>query len=302
MVRPPAWLVAGRQFTALLLAAMPVVVPYQARAESNGIERVTVAAEGNSTVTFDVAYSYSGDHGDNVFLSVVMAEDGNVSAYYGFRPGKLERGRHRTRVELGTSEGAPPLFSTDQIQVAMYVGGQNPFLERSFLFAKTWSRTGAELQTAPQVLGVVTPLPGTLTPIKPLGEAPTPTASAGAGEGASGALLRRILPNGHTELRYPDGTVRERYPGGETVTRPGAPPQTFLYSSAQPPTPPSAPPDADLALWLEGENKQLLEIISLLVGDDSASVQNYVSQEGAGLSAYERIVSRTETVDRLVRP
>jgi hypothetical protein len=31
-------------------------------------------------------------------------------------------------------------------------------------------------------------------------------------------------------------------------------------------------------------------------------VQNYVSQEGAGLSAYERIVSRTETVDRLVRP
>jgi hypothetical protein len=302
MARPLVWLVAGRQFAALLLAPILLVVPHQARAESNSIERVTVATEGSNTVTFDVAYSYSGDHGDNVFISVIMAEDGNISAYYGFRPGKVERGRHRARVELGVSDGAPPLFSTNQIQVAMYAGGQNPFFERSFLFPKTWSSSDAELQAVPQALSVVKPLPGTLTQIKPLGEAPTPSAGTGAGEGASGAPLRRILPNGHTELRYPDGTVRERFPGGETVTRPGGAPQTFLYSSAQPPTPPSAPPDADLALWLEGENKQLLEIIRLLVGDDNASVQNYLSQEGAGLSAYERIVSRTETVDRLVRP
>jgi hypothetical protein len=293
---------APGQLAALLLAALLLAVPLEVRAESDEIEGVTVALEESNTVTFDVAYTYSGDRGDNVFLSVVMAQDGKTSAYYGFRPGQVERGHHRTRVQLGISDSAPPLYSTNQIKVAMYVGGQRPFLERSFLFAKTWSSPGAELQAVPQVLGIVTPLPGTLTQIKPLGEAPTAGAGAGVGDSAPRAPVRRILPNGHTELRYPDGTIRERFAGGETVTRPGGVSQTFLYSSAQPPTPPSAPPDADLALWLEDENRQLLEIIRLLVANDEASVQNYLSQEGDGLSAYGRIVLRTETVDRLVRP
>jgi hypothetical protein len=119
---------------------------------------------------------------------------------------------------------------------------------------------------------------------------------------AQGALQRRILPNGRVQLRYSDGTIRERFPGGETITRPGSPPQTMLYSSAQPPTPPSAPPDLAHAAWLDSENARLLDIIRLLVGNDEPSLQSYLSQESASLSPYGRIVSRTQTISWLVSP
>jgi hypothetical protein len=53
---------------------------------------------------------------------------------------------------------------------------------------------------------------------------------------------------------------------------------------------------------LDGENERLLGIIQTLVGNDEPSVQHYLAQEGAGLSVYQRVVSRTQAIDMLVRP
>jgi hypothetical protein len=281
---PAGWLV----FTFALAAS--VVTPSQA--QNNSIERVTVASEGRDNVAFDIIYNYTGDQGDNVFMSVMMADNGKTSPHYAFKPGRVERGRRSTQVNLGVSGSAPNLFSTNQIHVAMYVGGRDPFIERSFYFPKTWSRPGGTLQPALRIVGTVKPLPAIPAPV-------TPSADVRG----SSTPVRRILPNGHVELRYPDGTIRERYRGGETVTKPGqSKPSIVLYSSAQPPTPPGVPPDQTHTEWLDAENKRLLGIIRTLVGNDEPSIQNYLSREGSGASLYQRVSSRTDAIDRMVRP
>ena len=279
---PPAWL-----FLALAVAA---TVATSAEAQKNDIERVTVASEGRDRVTFDVVYSYSGDQGGNVSISVVMAQNDKPSAYFAYKPARVQPGRRRTQVELGVSRSAPDVFSSNQIHVAMYVGG-NTFVKRSFFFPKTWSRPGGTLQPVLQIIGTAILSPGTRPPA-------TLTADSRGG----GAPVRYILANGHVELRYPDGTVRERYPGGETVTSPDGSTQTLLFASAQPPTPPSAPPDMAHARWLDAENDRLLDIIRTLVGNHEPSVQRYLSQEGSGISPYRQVGSRTRVIDMLVRP
>lgn len=258
-----------------LAATWAVCAGVPARADSNQIERVTVATESRDSVTFNVFYKYSGDRGANVFMSVVMAEDGKPSGNYAYRPGPVQRGGQFTRVTLGVKNGAPPMFSTNQLRVAMYVGGGQPFVERGFSFPKTWTRADAAL---PPVLETI--------------------AGASGGDGK----MRRVLPNGHIVLRLSDGTIRERFLGGETVTHPDGSHQTVLYSSAQPPTPPSAPPDETHAAWLDSESKRLLGIIRTLVDNDDASVEHYLLRESADMSAYQRINSRTDAVDMLVRP
>ena len=278
-LRPPVWLIL-----AVAAAATP------AAAQNNDIERVTVASEGRDRVSFEVVYSYSGDQGGNVSMSVVMAQNNKPSAYYAFKPARLRPGRHRTQVELGVSKSAPDVFSTNQIHVAMYVGG-NTFVKRSFFFPKTWTRPGSALQPVLQIIGTAILSPET----RPL--APSITDSRG-----SGAPVRHVLANGHVELRYPDGTVRERYPGGETVASPDGSKQTLLFASVQPPTPPSAPPDMAHAMWLDAENDMLLGIIRTLVGNHEPSMQHYLSQEGSGISPYQQVGSRTRVIDMLVRP
>jgi hypothetical protein len=269
------------------LIVMAAVFPV--RAQGNQIESVSVASENQDTVVFDVVYTYSGDHGRDVFMSVVMTDNGDRSPHYGYRPGRVEPGRHRTRVTLSASGSAPGVFSTNQIEASMYVGGQDRFLNRTFNFLKTWSRTGAALTPALLVVQAVRP-------------ALQPPAAAGEAAQGGGATIRSILPNGRVELRYPDGTIRQRYQGGETIITPDGQHQTFMYSHAQPPTPPIAPPDATHDAWLSYENTRLLDIIRELVGGDEPSVQNYLSREDGGWSSYQQIESRTQAIGYPIRP
>ena len=118
----------------------------------------------------------------------------------------------------------------------------------------------------------------------------------------TGAVERRILPDGAVELRYTDGTIRKLFRGGETITRPDGSSSTMLYQNAQPPTPPTAPPDASHATWLAAENARLLDIMRTLVGHDEPSIQNYLQREGSDRSVYQQIETRTEAVGWLVRP
>ncbi len=267
-----------------------------ARAD-NRIESVQIASESANEVALDVIYSYDGAQGDNVAVSAVMASNGEVSPHYAHRPARIERGRHRARVRLGINAGAPDIFSTDQLEIAMYVGGGATFLKRRFEFAKTWSRPGAAL---PPVLRLAQ-----LRPRPALQRAPQPqqpeTAPAQPDAGEPGAVSRTILPDGSVELRYPDGTIRKLFAGGQTITRPDGTSSTMLYQNAQPPTPPTAPPDASHANWLDAEDQRLLDIMRTLVGNDEPSIQNYLEREG-DLSVYQRIEARTEAVGWLVSP
>lgn len=278
----------GRAFTLMLLLSGPAI------AESR-IESVTVASESAAELILDVIYRYEGDRGDRIALSAVMASDGETSAYYAHRPGRVQPGRHRTRVVLGTNRNAPPSFTSNQIEVAMYVGGQRPFLSRRFSFSKTWSRPGARLTPVLELAGIraeLLPAPHVLGPT-----APTATdADTGA------AVDRRILPDGSIELRYPDGTIRHRFSGGETITRPDGTTSTLLFQNAQPPTPPAAPPDTSHANWLDAENQRLLDILRILVDHDEPSIQNYLEREGTDRTVYQRIEARTRAIAWLVGP
>jgi hypothetical protein len=269
----------------------------------NRIESVQVASESTDEVVLTVVYSYDGERGGNVAISAIMANDGEVSAHYGYRPGRVERGRHRTQVRLGTTQGAPAIFSTNQIEVAMYVGGGEAFLRRQFSFAKTWSQSGATLPPVIRLAEMRPRLPLQRLPQAQLEQAPPPRLPGPADEGEqTGAVERRILPDGAVELHYPDGTIRKLFGGGETFTRPDGTSSTMLYQNAQPPTPPTAPPDSTHANWLDAENARLLDIMRTLVGHDEPSIQNYLAKEGADRTVYERIEARTEAVGWLVSP
>jgi hypothetical protein len=278
----------GSTFTLTLLLAGAV------QAE-NRIERVMIVSEGAAEVVLDVVYGYDGDRGDRVAISAVMANNGEVSAHYAHRPGRVERGRHRTRVTLGTNSGAPDSFATNQIEIAMYVGGGEAFLKRQFSFAKTWSQPGAALPPVLQLARIPRQALQPRPQLEVLGTTPP-----GSG-GQTGAVSRTILPDGSVELRYPAGTIRHRFAGGETVTRPDGTTSTMLFQNAQPPTPPTAPPDAGHANWLDAENARLLDIMRTLVGNDEASIQNYLEREG-GHTVYEQIEARTGAVAWLVNP
>jgi hypothetical protein len=279
-----------------------VLVAGPARA-ANQIESVAIASESAGEVVLDVVYSYEGDQGSNVAISAVMAHDGKASQHYAYRPGRVEPGRHRTRVALSTAQGAPDIFSTNQIEVAMYVGGGAAFLKRQFSFAKTWSRPGAAL---PGVIRFAELRPRLALQRRPQAELeqiqPLEVLGPPDEAGQAGAIDRRVLPDGSVELHYPDGTIRRRFAGGETITRPDGTSSTMLFQNAQPPTPPTAPPDPAHANWLDAENERLLGIIGTLVGHDEQSIQNYLEREGAGRTVYERIEARTQAVGWLVSP
>jgi hypothetical protein len=180
----------------------------------------------------------------------------------------------------------------------MYVGGGAAFLTRQLAFAKTWSQPGAALSPVIRLAEMRPRLPLQRAPLAQLEQQP---AAPDEGE-APGAVERRILPDGSVELRYPDGTIRHLFGGGETITRPDGTVSTMLFQNAQPPTPPTAPPDAAHASWLDAENARLLNIMRTLVGNDEPSIQNYLEREGTDRTVYERIEARTEAVGWLVRP
>ncbi len=285
-----------------ILALGLVVVAGPGHAE-NRIESVTIASESTNEVVLTVVYTYDGDRGSKVAISAVMAQDGETSQHYGYRPGRVERGQHRTQVRLGTKQGAPAIFSTNQIEVAMYVGGGEAFLKRQFSFAKTWSQPGAALPPVIRLAQLQPRLPLQRMPQAQLEQAQPPQVLTPPGEaGESGAVERRIQPDGTVELHYPDGTIRHLFGGGETITRPDGTSSTMLYQNAQPPTPPTAPPDSTHANWLDAENERLLNIMRTLVGNDEQSIQNYLEREGTDRTVYQQIEARTEAVNWLVAP
>jgi hypothetical protein len=271
-----------------LLAAFPLVAPIsEAEAERNRIFQVSVLSESMNEVTLNVKYYYSGNFGDNVFMSAVMARDGKAIGHFAYKPGKVQVGHGSTKVVLGVDQSAPEQFSSDQLLVSMYKGGGKEFIESLHSFPKTWSRPGNSLMPILKVAGIVPPFKGVGagSPVSP----------------PSGAVnRRRILANGNVEIQFPDGTKKLFYAGGFTIVRPDGTEQRASFHSAQPPTPPSAPPDDLHFSWLQFEVERLLDIIRFLVGNDETSVNNYLNQEGPSNSYYVKLSSRRKAIGYLL--
>lgn len=293
--------------------AIMAAITVPGKAQSNRIESVSIVSESADTVTFEIIYAYAGDRGDDVFMSVVMAQDGERSPYYGYVPGQVRSGRHRTRVALSASERAPDLFSTNQVEIGMYVGGGASYLRQSYAFAKTWSQPRASLTAVPRIVAtpqiagqvavqLANPQIQQLQAVQAAGPTGRFANPAGGTSGGGDLPERRVLSDGSIELRYPDGTVRIRTTSGETVILPDGTRQIYSYANAQPPSPPSLPADPAHANWVTAELESLLGVIGTLVANDQASIDHYLTQEGAGLSPYVRINLRTRTIGMLVRP
>jgi hypothetical protein len=116
------------------------------------------------------------------------------------------------------------------------------------------------------------------------------------------AVKRSILPNGHVQLIYPDGTVLEKYPGGFTKITPDGRRLNASFVSAQPPTLPPTPPDQKEEQWLTWHSEYLLEFIKSLVGNDQESIQIYLDSEASLSTVYDKIAKRTSTINYLLTP
>lgn len=109
-------------------------------AESNDIISFRVVSESTNQIVMEVSYVYAGNFGSNVYIGAKMASNGNPSRYFAYQPGRISRGRHKTRVSLSTATTAPSHLTTNQILLYMYIGSSYSFLEEFFPYHKTWSK------------------------------------------------------------------------------------------------------------------------------------------------------------------
>lgn len=87
----------------------------------------------------EVDYFYDGAKGPNVFVGASpVNETGEVMT--GYRPNKLEKGRHTTCTVISTYSESPKEFSSDIMKIELYVGGGEVFLEHYVPLRKKWSK------------------------------------------------------------------------------------------------------------------------------------------------------------------
>jgi len=263
---------------------------------ASSIDQVLIVSETTDSIVLEVRYSYDGRQGDRAFASARMTSDGKVVRHFGYRPGAIERGRGRARIQLSAVESAPPQFVSDGVKIELYTR-EGAFASTLVAFAKTWTKPGVPLRPQLAIAEGLRPGRLSLEEARPGGGSARPADQDGVGP-----IVRRILPDGKVELRYPDGLIVQLTRSSRTVIPPGGgPPQVFLYQSSQPPTPPAPPPGSPVANWVAGEAAGLLEAIRALVGGDEPSVEAYLASEGA-LSPYEQVTNRRLTITMLLQP
>ena len=138
------------------------------------------------------------------------------------------------------------------------------------------------------------PLVATPKPARPLDEAPPTPMTATRGLEPDGTVVIS-LPDGSVKRIHQDGRIEVQHPDG-IVEKFGSSAQEVQAPANLPP----APPDSGLGSWLKNRNEQLLQVIQIIVRDDSA-IQKYVSSE-KDMTQYEVFRRRLDAVARLVKP
>jgi len=113
----------------------------------------------------------------------------------------------------------------------------------------------------------------------------------------------------YIEDLLPDGSRRREQANGVTVIKPDGTSEFFPYlskrSNVQPPTPPELPQDPARGLnWVNDHNKQLLDLISRLVNNDAAQLDQFhrAEDQSAGSDPFKQIRYRMRVLDFLAKP
>jgi hypothetical protein len=141
--------------------------------------------------------------------------------------------------------------------------------------------------------------------VRPLGRGrvarpPFVAEGTGTGSGSPPAGKKKITANGEVEIVLPDGTRQLSKPGqcGWTTIFPDGTRSTAQCSQVPMATPPF--PDPVSAQWLDAHSSSLLEIIRSLLGNDQASIDNYMrTNESPSMGIYDRIRMRAALIATL---
>lgn len=116
----------------------------------------------------------------------------------------------------------------------------------------------------------------------------------------AGGDVRIVQANGTVEIRHPDGSKTFLSEGGIRKVSPDGRETAYYSSQVQPVFPAALPDEQDVVVWLQGHNASLLDLISNVASDGQASVDNYLKNEGAGLSLYQQVERRRRFVERML--
>jgi hypothetical protein len=86
----------------------------------------------------DVMYSYSGSHGEQIFIGAFPADNRNDSRLFAYKPAEVSAGINTVQVKMVSYAELPVIFTTPQFAVFMYEGGVKPFLKRYYDFDMNW--------------------------------------------------------------------------------------------------------------------------------------------------------------------
>jgi hypothetical protein len=112
---------------------------------TNDIRNFRVTFESENQLHLTVDYTYSGDHGDNVWIVAGALNNGQPSDWIVSIPVRVQKGSGQTTVKLTYGyNDPPPSFTTDQVRFGMLVGDKTSlplktFSSKTFDYAKTWS-------------------------------------------------------------------------------------------------------------------------------------------------------------------
>src|SRR5688572_16637278 len=126
---------------------------------------------------------------------------------------------------------------------------------------------------------------------------------AGARGGASSTGRKGINASGEVETVMPDGSRRITKPGrcGWTTIFPDGTRSSAQCNQVPMATPPF--PDSVSAMWLDAHSRSLLDIIRSLLGNDQASIDNYLrNNEPSAMGIYDRIRIRAALISMLTSP
>lgn len=113
-------------------------------ANSTRIISYQIVQETANQVIADVTYFYSGDQGaDNIFMSLIMANNGKPSGYFGYGPGRVAKGKNTTRCTLSVLKNAPKNYTTNQLEFGFYIGGKDYFHKEYKNYNKVWNQLEA---------------------------------------------------------------------------------------------------------------------------------------------------------------
>jgi len=113
----------------------------------------------------------------------------------------------------------------------------------------------------------------------------------------------------YIEDRLSDGSIRRQQSKGVTIIKPDGSRQFYptmvVRSNVQRPTPPELPDDPALGrAWVAFHNRELLDLISLLVGGNQTEIQKFNAAEAnaVGSDLFGQVEYRTKVLEFLAKP